>query len=109
MEIDVWDGKANDDSSDDETNNHRAHHGIRERLGLKKSNEHQEEHHRSLKDRLLGHHESAKEANVSKSPESSAAAPADIMSQRITPWRSGIRIEPRVLHGQSLLGDDVLL
>lgn len=96
----MWDGKLKDDSSDDETEGGDTHHGIRERLGLKKSSDHQQEHHRSLKDRLLGHHESSRETTVPQTPENSHEPPVDVMSQRITPWRSGSRVEPRVLHGQ---------
>lgn len=100
MEIDVWDGKSRDDSSDDEAQGSETHHGIRERLGLKQSSDHQQEHHRSLKDRLLGHHESSRETKAPQTSDSAHEPPLDVMSQRITPWRSGSRVEPRVLHGQ---------
>jgi len=100
VEIDVWDGKFDDDSSDDELQGREAHHGIRERLGLKKSSDHQQEHHQSLKDRLLGRHDSAREAKAPQTSTSAHEPRVDVMSQRISPWRSGIRVEPRVLHGQ---------
>lgn len=99
VEIDVWDGKAGDDPDDDGRSTDEAHHGFRERLGLRKSNDHgQDDHHRSLKDKILGHHESAKEVQPAIQ-SSSSASQVDIMSQRVAPWRSGIRYEPRVLHG----------
>jgi len=100
VEIDVWDGKSETDSSDDELKAQEGHRGIRERLGLRKSSDHHEEHHRSLKDRLLGHHETEKTVESEETSRTPQALPADTTPHRITPWRSGIQIEPRVLHGQ---------
>ena len=100
VEIDVWDGRIDDDSSGDEAQSKEAHRGIRERLGLRKTSGLHEEHHQSFKDRLLGRNDFEKSAKTPNTSSSLNISPEDVMSQRITPWRSGVRVEPRVLHGQ---------